>query len=250
MTAFLAYNIKYFRLVNDSDTFSPPDHPNMVFNRWAEKNFGMGNVAIIAIKVKEDGSLKTVYNPVTLRKLWDLVKAYEELPHAWKSNFMSLATKKMRHVKGEEGWLKVTRMMKDPDTYPIEEQVGHVKEGMKINRIYQNFLASEDEKYLFIYLDFHDEVKYDYRNTWDQIYGLAQKIVVDDNHEVLFAGEVPICAWMIAQVYKHAFLIIPCFAIIFIVLWLEFGSPVVAVAPFIGDSLSFLWTLGFMGFSG
>lgn len=250
LTAFLSYNIKYFKLVNDPDTFSPPDHPNMVFNRWAEENFGMGNVAIIAIKVKEEGEFKSVYNSVTLRKLWDLVKAYEELPHAWKSNFMSLATKKMRHVKGENGWLKVTRMMKDPDTYPIEDQVSHVKEGMEINRIYQNFLASEDERYLFIYLDFHDDVKYDYRNSWNQIHGLAQKIVVDKNHDVLFAGEVPICAWMIAQVYNHAYLIIPCFAIIFIVLWLEFGSPVVAIAPFIGDSLSFLWTLGFMGFSG
>ena len=42
MTAFLGYHVKYFKLVNDPDTFSPPDHPNMVFNRWAEKNFGMG----------------------------------------------------------------------------------------------------------------------------------------------------------------------------------------------------------------
>jgi predicted RND superfamily exporter protein len=50
MTLFLGYHIRYFRLVNDPDTFSPPDHPNIVFNRWAEKNFGMGNVAIIAIK--------------------------------------------------------------------------------------------------------------------------------------------------------------------------------------------------------
>ena len=207
-------------------------------------------MAIIAIKVKKEGKFKSVYNPVSLKKLWDLVKAYEELPHAWKSNFMSLATKKMRHVKGEDGWLKVTKMMKDPETYPIEEQFGHVKEGMGLNRIYQNFLASEDEQYLFVYLDFHDAVKYDYRKTWDQIHGLAQQIVTDDNHEVLFAGEVPICAWMIAQVYNHALLIVPCFAIIFIVLWLEFRSPIVAIAPFVGDSLSFLWTLGFMGFSG
>ncbi len=250
MTAFLSYNIKYFKLVNDPDTFSPPDHPNMIFNRWAEKNFGMGNVAIIAIKLKEGGELKTVYNPVTLKKLWDLVKVYEELPHAWKSNFMSLATKKMRHVKGENGWLKVNKMMKDPETYPIEEQVEHVKEGMALNKIYQNLLASEDEQYLFMYLDFHDSVKYDYRETWGQIYGLAQDIVTDDNHEVLFSGEVPACAWMIAQVYSHAYLIIPCFAIIFLILWLEFGSPIVALGPFIGDSLSFLWTLGFMGFSG
>ncbi len=250
MTAVLGYHVKYFKLVNDPDTFSPPDHPNMVFNRWAEKNFGMGNVAIIAIKIKEGGKYESVYNPVSLKKLWDLVRAYEELPHAWKSNFMSLATKKMRHVKGEEGWLKVSRMMKDPDTYPVEEQVDHVKDGVALNRLYQNFLASEDERYLFIYLDFHDSVKYDYRETWQQIYGLAQQIVTDDDHEVLFAGEVPICAWMIDQVYNHALLILPCFAIIFIILWLEFGSPVVAVAPFIGDSLSFVWTLGFMGLSG
>ena len=250
MTVFLTYNVKYFKLVNDPDTFSPPDHPNMVFNRWAEKNFGMGNLAIIAIKLKDGGKYKTVYNPVTLKKLWDLVKVYEELPHVWKSNFMSLATKKMRNVKGENGWLKVTKMMKDPDTYPMEEQVENIKNGIDINRIYQNFLTSEDEKTCFIYIDFHDSVKYEYAETWDKIYGSAQDIVADDNHEVLYGGEVPICAWMITQVYDHAYLILPCFAIIFLILWMEFGSPTVALAPFIGDSLSFLWTLGFMGASG
>jgi|GEM_PF-3808073 hypothetical protein len=250
MTLFLGYHIRYFRLLNDPDTFSPPDHPNIVFNRWAEKNFGMGNVAIIAIKLKKDGEIKSVYNPVTLKKLWDLVKAYEELPNAWKSNFMSLATKKMRHVKGEDGWLKVTLMVKDPENYPIEEQVDHVKEGVKNNKIYQNFLASDDETTLFIYLDFHDSVKTDYLDTWHKIYGLAQEIVTDDNHEVLFGGEVPACSWMIDQVYKNGPLIIPCFAIIFIILWLEFGSPVVAITPFLGASFSFVWTLGFMGLSG
>ncbi|SPD73245.1 membrane hypothetical protein [uncultured Desulfobacterium sp.] len=250
LTAFFAYNIRYFKLVNDPDTFSPPEHPNMIFNRWAEKNFGMGNVAIIAIKLKKEGKFKSVYNAVTLKKLWDLVKAYEELPHAWKSNFMSLATKKMRHVKGENGWLKVTLMMKDPETYSMEEQVEHIKEGVKDNKLYQNFLASDDETTLFIYLDFHDSVKADYLDTWHKIYGLAQKIVTDDDHEVLFGGEVPACSWMIDQVYKNGPLIIPCFAIIFIILWLEFGSPVVAVTPFLGASFSFIWTLGFMGVSG
>ena len=64
VTIFLVYHIRYFRLVNDPDTFSPPDHPNMVFNRWAERNFGMGNVALVGIKVKEGGSTRRFTTPL------------------------------------------------------------------------------------------------------------------------------------------------------------------------------------------
>lgn len=247
VTVFLCWHIKYFKLVNDPDTFSAPNHPFMRFNRWAEKNFGMGNVAIVAIKLKEGGKYKTVYNPVTLTKLWNLVKAYEQLPHAWKSNFMSLATKKIRYVKGVNGWLKVMRMMKDPEVYPMKEQVAHVKEGVKLSRLYHNFMASDNEKYLFIIMDFHDSVKDDYLKVWKQMHELARKIVIDDDHDVLFSGEVPLCAWMIEQVRERAYLLIPCFVIIFAILWFDLGTFRGALAPFLGNSLSFFWTMGFMG---
>ncbi|MDY6972867.1 MAG: MMPL family transporter [Thermodesulfobacteriota bacterium] len=251
VTIFLMYHIKYFRLVNDPDTFSPPDHPNMIFNTWAEKNFGMGNVAIIGIQLKEGGKFKSVRNADTLGKLWKLVRAYEELPHVWKGNIMSLATKKIRHVVGEDGWLKVTRMMKDPDDFPIDQwRVDHIKEGVDASRLYHDFMMSMDEQMLLIVLDFRDSVKDDYFEVWQEMHRLGNEIVEDENHHVLYGGEVPICSWMIEQLRARAWLLIPAFAIILIILWIDLKSFVGALAPFIGNSVSFFWTMGFMGLTG
>ena len=251
MTIFLMYHIKYFRLVNDPDTFSPPDHPNMVFNRWAEKNFGMGNVAIIGIQVKEGGKFDTVRNAVTMEKLWKLVKAYEELPHVWKNNIMSLATKKIRHVVGEDGWLKVTRMMKDPDDFPLDQaSADHIKLGVDVTRLYHDFMMSKDEKTFLIVLDFHDSVKDNYLEVWKEMHRLGNEIVEDEDHHVLYGGEVPICSWMIEQLRAKGWLLIPAFAIIFIILWIDLRSFAGALAPFIGNSVSFFWTMGFMGLTG
>ncbi len=57
-TVLSALQIKNLDIRNDPDTLLPPSNRYVATNAYAEQNFGMGNLMVFALKVKEGDILK------------------------------------------------------------------------------------------------------------------------------------------------------------------------------------------------
>ena len=267
VTIAAALQIKNLDIRNDPDTLLPPTNRYVATNLYAEHNFGMGNLMVFALKVKEGD----IWQPWFINKIQEIHNKLEALPHSRPANFINIAAQKIKYMGTDENGLVFKRLIpvegisEDPEK--AREQLAFLREGVKNNPVMAPMLVSmwdadgnrcayEDydkdkcvARAAYIIADYTDEVKEIYLPWVREVRALMDEYGEDERVELLVAGEPYFLAWMLQDLVNKWWLFVISIAIVLAVLWLEFRDWRGAVFPLIGVFMTIAMTLGLMGFS-
>ncbi|HXK55965.1 MAG TPA: transporter, partial [Gammaproteobacteria bacterium] len=142
-TILAALQIKNLDIRNDPDTLLPPSNRYVATNLYAEHNFGMGNLMVFALRVKEGD----IYQPWFINKIQELHRKLVALPNSREANFIDLAAQKIKFMGADENGLVFKRLIPtagistdDPEL--AKEQLDFLKEGIKTNPVMGPMLVS------------------------------------------------------------------------------------------------------------
>jgi predicted RND superfamily exporter protein len=268
ITLILAWFVKDLDIRNDPDTLLPPSNRYVATNALTEKNFGMGNLMVFALKVKEGD----IYQPWLINKVQELHRRLEALPDSRPENFIDLAAKKIKFMGVDENGLVFKRLIptagiSEDDPELAKEQLAFLKEGIETNPVMAPMLVSmvapDGEKCAFgeyeerqctakaayIIADYTDKVKEIYLPWVRQVRDIIDEFGTDDRIDLLVAGEPYFLAWMLLDLVEHWWLFVVSLLIAVAVLWYEFRNWRGAVFPLVGVGATILMTLGIMGLS-
>ena len=267
ITVLLALYIPKLDIRNDPDTLLPPSNRYVATNAYAEKNFGMGNLMVFALKVKEGD----IWQPWFINKIQDIHNKLEALPTSRPNNFIDIAAQKIKYMGADENGLIFKRLMPvsgiSDDPVKAKEQLAFLREGVKTNPVMAPMLVSMwDEngkrcdykdydkdkcvaKAAYVIADYTDDVKAMYLPWVREVRALMDQVSQDDRVELYVAGEPYFLAWMLQDLINKWWLFLMSIAIVLGVLWLEFKNWRGSLFPLVGVFMTIAMTLGLMGFS-
>ncbi|MBF0265382.1 MAG: MMPL family transporter [Gammaproteobacteria bacterium] len=266
-TIINALQIKNLDMRNDPDTLLPPTNKYVATNSYAEKNYGMGNIMVIALRIEEGD----IYQSWFINKVQEIHNKLEALPHSRGPNFINVAAKKIKYMSTDENGMVFKRLMPtsgiSSDPEKAKEQLAFLEEGILTNPVMGPMLVGYEDKdgnkcdfkdwdtngctakSAFIIGDYTDEVKEVYVPWVRQVRDIMQENGGDDRYELLVAGEPYFLAWMMAELYDKWWLFVISIIIVIAALWFEFRNWRGAFFPIIGVSATIALTLGLMGFT-
>jgi predicted RND superfamily exporter protein len=267
-TLLAATQVPNLDIRNDPDTLLPPTNRYVATNLYAEHNFGMGNLMVFSLGIKEGD----IYQPWFVNKVQDLHRRLVELDASREENFIDLAAQKIKYMTADENGLVFKRLIptsgiSTDDPAMAKEQLDFLKEGIKTNPVMAPMLvAMFDEqgnrcaykdydkescvaRAAYIIADYGDEVKEIYLPWVEEVRALMDEFSADERIELLVAGEPYFLAWMLADLVHKWWLFAISIAIVLLVLWLEFRDWRGAVFPLLGVGMTIAFTLGLMGFT-
>ncbi len=252
---------------NDPDTLLPPSNRFVATNLYAEEKFGMGNLMVFALRVKEGD----IYQAWFVNKLQELHRRLVDLPTSRPANFIDIAAQKIKYMGADETGLVFKRLIPtagisdDPDK--AAEQLAFLKEGVESNPVMAPMLISMEDaegnlckfeeyetrnctaKAAYVIGDYTDEVKEIYLPWVREVRAMMDEFAEDERVEVLVAGEPYFLAWMLADLVNKWWLFAISFLLVLAVLWYEFRDWRGAVFPLLGVTATIIMTLGLMGLS-
>lgn len=95
LTVFLVMRIGTLKIDTDPDLWSPQGHPFVQTTNLLEKVFGGRNVTLIGVLPKQGD----IYQPHVLTKVKRIQEGIEQLPIAIRHNILSLAARKVKHIR-------------------------------------------------------------------------------------------------------------------------------------------------------
>jgi predicted RND superfamily exporter protein len=262
-----ALQIKNLDIRNDPDTLLPPSNRYVATNLYAEHNFGMGNLMVFALRVKEGD----IWQPWFINKVQEIHNRLEALPTSRPANFIDIAAQKIKYMGTDENGLVFKRLIPtegisdDPEV--AKEQLAFLREGVKNNPVMAPMLVSmwdadgnrcayedysKDEcvaKAAYVIADYTDEVKEIYLPWVREVRAMMDEYAEDDRIELLVAGEPYFLAWMLADLVNKWWLFVISIVIVLAVLWMEFRDWRGAIFPLLGVFMTIAMTLGLMGFT-
>ncbi len=267
-TIAAALQIHKLDVRNDPDTLLPPTNRYVATNLYNEYKFGMGNIMVIALRVKEGD----IYQPWFINKVREVHDDLVALPESRPENFIDIAAQKIKYMSADENGLVFKRLIptegiSEDNPELAKKQLAFLKEGIKTNPVMGPMLVSmfdaegnkcayadysKEEcvaKAVYIIGDYTDEVKGIYLPWVRELRALMDKYGEDDRLDVLVAGEPYFLAWMIADLVDHWWLFLISIAIVLVVLWIEFRDWRGALFPLVGVGMTIAFTLGLMGFT-
>ncbi len=269
-TILAAWQIQYVDIRNDPDTLLPQTNKYVSTNNYIEENFGMGNIYVVGIELKEgEGS---VYQPWFVNIVREIHNKLEKMDGANKPNFISVAAQKVKNMSvDEEGSLLFKRLIpndgistEDPEL--AKQQLAFMKEGIDSNPVLKPMILHEKDPETgekcrnnepncvatatFVITDFDNSVKENYVTWVRQVVADLEPYYDDDRLKISIAGEPYFLAWMMVQLLDHWYLFVASILIAFIILYMETRSLKGALFPLFGVGISIVWTLGLMGFTG
>ncbi|MBF0357118.1 MAG: MMPL family transporter [Magnetococcales bacterium] len=266
VTLLAAFQIHKLDIRNDPDTLLPPSNRYVATNAYAEKHFGMGNMMVIGVEVK-DGD---IYQPWFINMVQEIHQKMADLPASRPENFMSLAAQKVKYMGADENGLVFKRLIPTEgisltDSKLATEQMQFLKEGLQDNPVMSPMLLyGEDSngkvcrftpgadctaKAAFIIGDYTDDVKEIYVPWVEQVLEVVEPYSRDDRVDILVAGEPYFLAYMMLELKRKWWLFAISIAIVVFILLKEFGTMRRAIIPLVGVSATIITTLGLMGFS-
>ena len=263
LSVFFAYFIKDLDMRNDPDTLLPPSNKYVATNLYAEHNFGMGNIMVIGLKVKEGD----IYQDWFINMVQELHRKLEDLEHSRPANSISLAAQKIKYMGADENGLVFKRLIPtegiSSDPEKAKQQLEFLKEGMETNPVLSPMLVYMEDangnkcppneyagctaKATFIITDYTDDVKAIYLPWVTKLVEMVEPYQQDNRVEVMVAGEPYFLAYMLYDLAQKWWLFLISLAIVLVVLWLEFRNWRGALFPLIGVGATICLTLGLMG---
>jgi predicted RND superfamily exporter protein len=252
---------------NDPDTLLPQTNKYVATNNFIEDNFGMGNIFVVGVEVKEG----SIYQDWFVNTVQEIHNKLEGMEHANKSNFISIAAQKVKNMGvTEDGSLLFKRLIPitgidTKDTELGQEQLDFMKEGIDTNPVLKPFIVYEESpttgkvcekdeegctaKATFIIADYNNDIKTAYVSWVKEVVEKLEPYQNDDRIRISIAGEPYFLAWMMVNLIDHWYLFVLSILIAFGILFWETRTIKGAVFPLMGVAISIIWTLGLMGFS-
>jgi uncharacterized protein len=269
LTLLGAWYVPQVDVRNDPDTLLPPENRYVATNAYAEEHFGMGNLMVVGLKVKEG----TIYQPWFINLVQEIHHKLELLPDAIKANFLSLAAQKVKYMGADANGLVFKRLIptagidtKDPAH--ARQQLSFLKEGLEDNPVLAPMMLYMEgpkgekctmhdgawpkgcvAKGTFIVADYTDAVKPIYLPWVTEVRHIIEHYNKDPRYEILVAGEPYFLAYMLYNLVQNWWLFVISVLIVLVVLWLELRNWRGAVFPLVGVGVTITWTLGLMGYS-
>ncbi len=265
-TIVAATQIPKLDIRNDPDTLLPPTNRYVATNLYAEHNFGMGNIMVFSMGVKEGD----IYQPWFINKVQEVHRKLEALPTSRPANFIDIAAQKIKYMSADENGLIFKRLIptegisSDPEV--AKKQLAFLKEGIKTNPVMAPMLVAMYDKNTgercayddydkdfcvaraaYILADYTDDVKKIYLPWVKQVRDLMDEIAQDERIELLVAGEPYFLAYMLADLVAKWWLFVISIAIVVAILWMEFRDWRGAAFPLLGVGMTIVFTLGLMG---
>jgi predicted RND superfamily exporter protein len=266
-TVAAALQIHKLDVRNDPDTLLPATNRYVATNLYAEHNFGMGNLMVFALKVKEGD----IWQPWFINKIQEIHQKLEALPHSRSANFINIAAQKIKYMGTDENGLVFQRLIPtegiSDDPEKAAEQLAFLREGVKNNPVMAPMLVSmwdadgnrcayEDydkdfcvARAAYVIADYTDEVKEVYLPWVREVRAMMDQYGEDERVELLVAGEPYFLAWMLADLVDKWWLFVISILIAVAVLWAEFRNWRGALLPMVGVGMTIVMTLGLMGFT-
>jgi len=202
-----ALQIKNLDIRNDPDTLLPETNRYVATNLYAEHNFGMGNLMVFALRVKEGD----IWQPWFINKIQEIHNRLEALPTSRPANFIDIAAQKIKYMGTDENGLVFKRLIPtegiSDDPEKAAEQLAFLREGVKSNPVMAPMLVSmwdadgnrcayedysKDEcvaKAAYVIADYTDEVKEIYLPWVREVRAMMDEYAEDERIELLVAGE-------------------------------------------------------------
>jgi len=280
-TLLAAFYVSEINLRNDPDSLLPLSNPYIATNLYAERAYGMGNIMVWGLKVKEGD----IFQPWFLRLASDLYRDVSALDYANTDNFTGIASAKVRNLGlNEDGGLDFTRLIPgnglSDDPQIAAEQLAFFRSGLQKHLVLEPLLVYYEDadgqkcemldadgrmsnesiarvhkactaKGTFIIGDFGNEMK-DHHVEWiEQVQALMAdyELRYGDRVEFLISGEPYFLATMVQELWNKVWLFGVSLVIVLVVLWYQFRHWSCAVLPLVGVGMTIVLTLGLMGYT-
>jgi predicted RND superfamily exporter protein len=252
---------------NDPDTLLPQTNKYVSTNNYIEDKFGMGNIFVVGVETKEG----SIYQDWFVNSVQEIHNKLEEMEHANKANFISIAAQKVKNMGvTEDGSLLFKRLIPitgidTEDKELAQEQLDFMKEGLDTNPVLKPFIIYEESpetgkvcesgeegcvaKATFIIADYSNEIKTSYVSWVREVVELLEPYQNDDRIKLSIAGEPYFLAWMMVNLIDHWYLFALSILIAFGILFWETRNFKSALFPLMGVGISIIWTLGLMGYT-
>jgi predicted RND superfamily exporter protein/nitrogen-specific signal transduction histidine kinase len=249
-TLIAATQIDKIDIRNDPDTLLPRYNHHVLTNAYVEENFGMGNLMVIGLEVNNGD----IYQPWFINKVISIHKQLEKLPSARPYNYISIAAKKVRYIKGTEYGLDIKHLLPRAGIDESDEQltqkiIEDLRVGLEENPVIRDMLLSKDRRSTFIITDFDESVKEHYLAFIQQVKAIIEKESADPRINIYAAGEPYFLAYMLLELKNHWYLFVISVILVALILMLESWSLRITFLPLIGVGASVVLTLGLMGFT-
>lgn len=244
VTVFLVMRIGNLKIDTDPDLWAPQAHPFVQTTNLLEKVFGGRNVTLIGIVPKQGD----IYQPDILGKVKRIQEGIEQLPLAIRHNILSLAARKVKHIKGGTDGMEVRQMMEQVPQTPTE--IAQLRARVVSMPIYINALVSPDGKAVAIVADFKtDKTNPNYTVMIDALRPILDR-ERDDSVDIYLGGSPVSSAWFEFHMMKMPIFFGIALLVIMAIQFWSFRSVQGMLLPTLTAIFSVLWGLGLMGMLG
>jgi len=240
-TAAVAAGIGRLRAEFEVEASLPAHHPFVRIDRHIREEFGGRNTMIVAIVPREG----TVWRPDVLEVVRNVTLEALRLPDVIAQNVVSLAAPSVRYVEDRGGAISTDYVMRDVPRTP--DEIAALRTRVDAEPQLRGMLVTPDERAALVVVDFfptagHEEV-------WARVRALADPYAAAPV-DFYFAGE-PMFAMTDREQSKEVAWRIPLtFLVIAAMLLVSFRSVQGMFLPMLTATLSTVWGLGLMGWTG
>jgi len=238
VTAVFASGLPRLHVDDEIINMIAPDHPARVLQERIERDFGVRDVAILAIENREG-----VFNPVSLARLAQLTRFLQELPGVVAEDVASLAASDNVVARGDE------LLMRPPlsSTSVTPQQAAAIQHEVLDNPLFVGRLVSADGTVAALYAPLRAGA------TRALVYAaisehLAKLPAADNGDRILVSGKVMIEGGlgtaMRADLKRLGPIVV---GVLLVLLTLYFRHPLLALLPILTAVVAVIWTLGLMG---
>ena len=241
VTAVFANGMRRLYLEIDIEAVLPANHPFVQIDRQIRREFGGRNTMVVAIVPREG----QVWRPEILQLVHRLTLDALKLPGIIAPNVVSLASPSVRHAEDRGGSIAVEYLMKEAPKTP--EEVKALRARVDDDPQLKGMLVTPDNRAALLFVDFWPDLKRDdaYANTLAMVDPYRSQPV-----DFYFAGEPMFTMVDLEQSLEVAHRIPLTFLVITAMLLFSFRSIQGMLVPMLTATLSSIWGLGLMGYSG
>jgi predicted RND superfamily exporter protein len=219
----------------------PANHPFVQIDRQIRHEFGGRNTMIVAIVPREGD----VWRTDVLQVVSDVTLEAIRLPDIIQQNVVSLAAPSVRYAQDRGGSISVDYVMREVPKTP--EEIAQLRAVVESDPQLRGILVTDDQRAAMVILDFWDTAKD--RDIFERVTGLAVPYR-DRPLDFYFAGQPVFAMTDEAQSAEMAGRIPFTFLVIAVMLLISFRSIQGMVVPMMTATLSTVWGLGIMGYTG
>lgn len=244
ITVFFAVGASKVVLKTIFSDLLPKTHP---FVQTYKDHPNFGNPLTVTVMIKrKDG--KTINNPVTLQKVWDMTRNIDLIQGVDHDQILSITTEKARYAQATPFGIDSQPLMGDhaPQTpEEMTEYLDHVKKSPGS----QTFLISPDQTATLIQATFIERLL-DYGVIFEEIQKNMVEAERDDLHEIHVAGQPMLTGW----VYFYEKQMLTIFGVtasaLLISLVIYMRNVAGVVVPLVSSIVAAIWGFGFVGWLG